>query len=126
MSTVDSTPTVASRRKGVRNRLILLVAVVMALCFVTLGVAVSGLLSAKAQNDALGAQYTEYSLASAAQNAWTNVDDLLATAPTLVTALAHARGVPVLIDGAQSTPHLPVNVTALLKNGAAAYFGAAG
>jgi methyl-accepting chemotaxis protein len=75
MSTVDSTPTVASRRKGVRNRLILLVAVVMALCFVTLGVAVSGLLSAKAQNDALGAQYTEYSLASAAQNAWTNVDD---------------------------------------------------
>jgi SufS family cysteine desulfurase len=28
-------------------------------------------------------------------------------------ALAHARGVPVLVDGAQSTPHLPVNVTAL-------------
>jgi SufS family cysteine desulfurase len=30
-----------------------------------------------------------------------------------VIALAHARGVPVLVDGAQSTPHLPVNVTAL-------------
>jgi cysteine desulfurase / selenocysteine lyase len=30
-----------------------------------------------------------------------------------IIALAHARGVPVLIDGAQSTPHLPVNVTAL-------------
>ncbi|MGA2179147.1 MAG: cysteine desulfurase [Verrucomicrobiota bacterium] len=30
-----------------------------------------------------------------------------------IIALAHARGVPVLVDGAQSTPHLPVNVTAL-------------
>ena len=30
-----------------------------------------------------------------------------------VISLAHARGVPVLVDGAQSTPHLPVNVTAL-------------
>jgi cysteine desulfurase/selenocysteine lyase len=30
-----------------------------------------------------------------------------------IIPLAHARGVPVLIDGAQSTPHLPVNVTAL-------------
>ena len=29
-----------------------------------------------------------------------------------IIALAHARGVPVLIDGAQSTPHLPVNVSA--------------
>jgi SufS family cysteine desulfurase len=28
-------------------------------------------------------------------------------------ALAHARGVPVLVDGAQSAPHIPVNVTAL-------------
>ena len=28
-------------------------------------------------------------------------------------ALAHARGVPVLVDAAQSTPHLPVNVVAL-------------
>jgi cysteine desulfurase/selenocysteine lyase len=28
-------------------------------------------------------------------------------------ALAHARGVPVLVDGAQSTPHMPVNVQAL-------------
>jgi len=30
-----------------------------------------------------------------------------------IIALAHARGVPVLIDGAQSTPHLPVNISAL-------------
>ena len=30
-----------------------------------------------------------------------------------IIALAHANGVPVLVDGAQSTPHLPVNVTAL-------------
>ena len=30
-----------------------------------------------------------------------------------IIALAHARGVPVLIDGAQSTPHLQVNVSAL-------------
>jgi SufS family cysteine desulfurase len=30
-----------------------------------------------------------------------------------IIALAHGFGVPVLIDGAQSTPHLPVNVSAL-------------
>jgi cysteine desulfurase/selenocysteine lyase len=30
-----------------------------------------------------------------------------------IIALAHGFGVPVLVDGAQSTPHLPVNVTAL-------------
>jgi selenocysteine lyase/cysteine desulfurase len=30
-----------------------------------------------------------------------------------IIALALAYGVPVLLDGAQSTPHLPVNVTAL-------------
>ncbi len=30
-----------------------------------------------------------------------------------IIALAHARGVPVLVDGAQSTPHLPVNVQLL-------------
>ena len=30
-----------------------------------------------------------------------------------IVALSHARGVPVLIDGAQSTPHFPVNVTAI-------------
>jgi SufS family cysteine desulfurase len=30
-----------------------------------------------------------------------------------IIALAHGFGVPVLIDGAQSTPHLPVNVTGL-------------
>jgi len=30
-----------------------------------------------------------------------------------IIALSHARGVPVLIDGAQSAPHLPVNVTAI-------------
>lgn len=30
-----------------------------------------------------------------------------------IIAMAHAYGVPVLVDGAQSTPHLPVNVQAL-------------
>ena len=30
-----------------------------------------------------------------------------------IIPLAHARGVPVLVDGAQSTPHMPVNVSAL-------------
>jgi cysteine desulfurase / selenocysteine lyase len=30
-----------------------------------------------------------------------------------IIALAHAQGVPVLVDGAQSAPHIPVNVTAL-------------
>ena len=30
-----------------------------------------------------------------------------------IIALAHAQGVPVLIDGAQATPHIPVNVTAV-------------
>jgi len=30
-----------------------------------------------------------------------------------IIALAHAAGVPVLVDGAQSTPHLPINVQAL-------------
>src|SRR5271157_1443946 len=30
-----------------------------------------------------------------------------------IVALSHARGVPVLIDGAQSAPHIPVNVTAI-------------
>ncbi|MDR3207165.1 MAG: cysteine desulfurase [Oscillospiraceae bacterium] len=30
-----------------------------------------------------------------------------------MTALAHSRGVPVLVDGAQSVSHMPVNVTAL-------------
>jgi len=30
-----------------------------------------------------------------------------------IIAIAHAYGVPVLVDAAQSTPHMPVNVTAL-------------
>ena len=30
-----------------------------------------------------------------------------------IVGLSHARGVPVLIDGAQSAPHMPVNVTAI-------------
>ncbi len=30
-----------------------------------------------------------------------------------IIALAHARGIPVLVDGAQSTPHFPINVQAL-------------
>lgn len=31
----------------------------------------------------------------------------------LITKLAHAQGVPVLVDGAQSIPHMPINVQAL-------------
>lgn len=30
-----------------------------------------------------------------------------------IIQLAHAHGVPVVVDGAQSTPHIPINVTAL-------------
>jgi cysteine desulfurase / selenocysteine lyase len=30
-----------------------------------------------------------------------------------IIARAHAQGIPVLVDGAQSAPHIPVNVTAL-------------
>jgi cysteine desulfurase / selenocysteine lyase len=30
-----------------------------------------------------------------------------------IVALSHARSVPVLVDGAQSAPHFPVNVTAI-------------
>lgn len=30
-----------------------------------------------------------------------------------IIAIAHSRGVPVLVDGAQSTPHIPINVQAL-------------
>jgi len=30
-----------------------------------------------------------------------------------VIAMAHAYGIPVLVDGAQSTPHMPVNVQAM-------------
>ena len=30
-----------------------------------------------------------------------------------IIAAAHSRGIPVVVDGAQSTPHLPVNVQAL-------------
>lgn len=30
-----------------------------------------------------------------------------------IIALSHARGVPVLVDGAQSAPHIPINVTGI-------------
>ena len=30
-----------------------------------------------------------------------------------IIAMAHAQGVPVLVDGAQSTPHMPINVQAM-------------
>jgi cysteine desulfurase/selenocysteine lyase len=30
-----------------------------------------------------------------------------------IIALAHSRGIPVLVDGAQSTPHIPINVQAM-------------
>ncbi len=45
----------------------------------------------------------------------THVSNALGTVNPLqeVIALAHAYGIPVLVDGAQSTPHLPVNVQSL-------------
>jgi len=45
----------------------------------------------------------------------THVSNALGTINPLeeVIALAHAYGIPVLVDGAQSTPHLPVNVQTL-------------
>jgi SufS family cysteine desulfurase len=45
----------------------------------------------------------------------THVSNALGTINPLeqIIPLAHAQGVPVLIDGAQSTPHFPVNVQAL-------------
>jgi cysteine desulfurase / selenocysteine lyase len=45
----------------------------------------------------------------------THVSNALGTVNPIeeMIALAHARGVPVLVDGAQSTPHFPVNVTSL-------------
>lgn len=45
----------------------------------------------------------------------THVSNALGTVNPVeqVIALAHAFGVPVLVDGAQSTPHMPVNVQAL-------------
>lgn len=45
----------------------------------------------------------------------THVSNALGTINPIeqVIPLAHARGVPVLVDGAQSTPHIPINVSAL-------------
>ena len=47
--------------------------------------------------------------------ALTHVSNALGTVNPVeqVIALAHAFGVPVLVDGAKSTPHMPVNVQAL-------------
>lgn len=45
----------------------------------------------------------------------THVSNALGTITPIeqIIGIAHAHGVPVLVDGAQSTPHLPINVTAL-------------
>jgi cysteine desulfurase/selenocysteine lyase len=45
----------------------------------------------------------------------THVSNALGTVNPIeqIIPLAHARGVPVLVDGAQSTPHIPINVQAL-------------
>jgi len=45
----------------------------------------------------------------------THVSNALGTINPIeeIIPLAHAHGVPVLVDGAQSTPHIPINVTAL-------------
>ncbi|QUE52332.1 cysteine desulfurase [Luteolibacter ambystomatis] len=45
----------------------------------------------------------------------THVSNALGTVNPVeqIIQLAHAHGVPVVVDGAQSTPHIPINVTAL-------------
>ena len=45
----------------------------------------------------------------------THVSNALGTINPIeqIIPLAHARGIPVLVDGAQSTPHIPIDVTAL-------------
>ena len=45
----------------------------------------------------------------------THVSNALGTVNPIeeIIAMAHARGIPVLVDGAQSTPHFPINVQAL-------------
>lgn len=45
----------------------------------------------------------------------THVSNALGTVNPIeqIIPLAHARGIPVLVDGAQSTPHFPINVQAL-------------
>ncbi|MEK7949589.1 cysteine desulfurase [Luteolibacter soli] len=45
----------------------------------------------------------------------THVSNALGTVNPIeeIIAMAHSRGIPVLVDGAQSTPHFPINVTAL-------------
>jgi cysteine desulfurase/selenocysteine lyase len=47
--------------------------------------------------------------------ALTHVSNTLGTVNPIerVVAMAHARGVPVLVDGAQAVPHMPVDVRAL-------------
>jgi cysteine desulfurase/selenocysteine lyase len=47
--------------------------------------------------------------------ALTHVSNTLGTVHPIerVVAMAHARGVPVLVDGAQAVPHMPVDVRAL-------------
>ena len=45
----------------------------------------------------------------------THVSNALGTVNPIeeIIAMAHARGIPVLVDGAQSTPHFPINVQAM-------------
>ncbi len=45
----------------------------------------------------------------------THVSNALGTISPVeeIIAIAHSHGVPVLVDGAQSTPHIPINVQAL-------------
>ena len=64
-----------ARRKGVRNRLIVLVATVMGLWLVSLAVAVVGLTSARSQNEELSSAFAMSADASGSYSAWLNVDD---------------------------------------------------
>jgi methyl-accepting chemotaxis protein len=84
---------VASRRKGVRNRLILLVTTILVVWLLSLGVAVLGLTSAKNQNADLVAAFGQQKAASTSYEAWLNDDD----ASNMFVALAALR------DPAQAT-----------------------
>ena len=59
----------AARRKGVRNRLIMLVATMMGLWLVSLAVAVVGLTSARSQNQELSEAFSESGAASSSYSA---------------------------------------------------------
>ena len=88
MSATAVAPTAhATRRKGVRNRLILLVATVMGLAMVAMVVAVYGLMSARRNATELTTTFVEQSAANTSYQAWLNDDD----ASNMFIALAQLK-----------------------------------